>query len=272
MNAFVLKRPVLLALLAAVGLLAVLPLRTFVAEVKASRVARVLDDDRTEHLDVVSITEETIPRYLEAIELLEDAAVWGPTNSRHPRMLADLAAHLADWGETMTSLGQALPDRAVAAGNLRMRADQALATAVAQEPTNPYHHLARAQLFAQGDAAAQAGALERAVSLYPVSSPLRYEVAFQYLLAGDQQKALEHARSLAMNDDSYRLHENNSQLIRQQRSAWYVGHLSNSYLARALEIAWRCGIRSGEDLADIVPDNPDAQDALSFFLEGKGIQ
>jgi hypothetical protein len=272
MNAVVLRRPLIVFLLVALGLLIVLAARTFVAEVQAGRIVRLLDDEGTEYLDIVNISEETIPRYIASINLLANASAWDPACARHPLAMADLSARLAGWGETMQALGQPVSEEILSVAELWGRAERALMAAVALDPANPDHHLARGWLFANRDDAAQAAELERAARLSPINSPLRYEVAFQYLSAGNQQKALEHARALARNDDSYQIPDRGMGLIRQQRSAWYIGHLSSSYLSQALEIAWRCGIRSPGALAAMVPDNPEAQDALSFFLEQKGVQ
>jgi len=272
MNAVVLRRPVILVLLCAVALLAVLAVRTFVAEVEAGRVVRLLDDEGTDYLDIVNISEETIPRYEKAIGLLASASAWDPACARHPSAIADLSARLAGWGETMKTLAQPVREETLNVPELWARADRALKTAIMLEPTNPDHHLARAWLLASTDAAEQAKELERSVRLYPINAPLRYDVAFQYLVAGNQHEALEHARALARNDDSYLIPDSGIQFVRQQRSAWYRARLSTSYLSNALEIAWRCGIQTPDALKAMVPDIPEAQDALSFFLEQKGLQ
>jgi hypothetical protein len=272
MSAFTVRRPGMLMLLGAALLLAVPPARTLVAAVQSGRAVRLLDDQRTAHRDAVPISEETIPRYAASIGLLAKAAAWEPSNAEHPRALADLEAKLSGWGETMNALGQPLPDGILDAGSLRERSDRAYLDAIALEPTSPYHHLARARSLANRDAAAQAEELERAAQLAPFHSPLRYEVAVQYLLARDPAGALKHARALAASDDSYRMSESIAkQKMIEMHTAVYEQLLHRSYLYLALELVWRSTGGNVDAVRSAVPGNGDAQRVRDEFLLHKGI-
>jgi hypothetical protein len=275
------------------------PVRTLVADVLFTIASRELDDKTTDMFYVLDITEETLPAYRIAIEHIRQASLWDPGNSLYPKTLSDLHTRIGTWAEVIGQVSGDLPEGVIAWREEQGRTKNLLAKAIDLEPSNPDYHFA---LYSSKLASLQADKkntiqsltlnvqqevkseqsvkpesfmtddLEKAIQLYPNSSPLRYAVALQYLVIGAKNKALEHAKALASRDDSYRRPDTTgSAASMERRSAGYLSFLAQSYLTKAFEIAWRA---SDNDLAQIrvmTPPGQEAKDTENIFLETKMI-
>ena len=286
------KTSTLLALVVLVHLLQY-PVRTLVADVLFFMVARVLDDKTTEVLDVLDISEETLPAYRIAIGRMSKASLWDPDNSAHIKAQADLYVRLGTWADVIRQAGGKLPKGAMAESEAQGNVKELLMKAIDLEPSNPDYHLA---LYASKRSSLQydkpkrlepdspvsyqddkpvgflTDDLEKSVQLFPNSSQIRYEVALQYLLLGEKSKALEHAKILAARDDSYRMPDTKrSDASMERRSTAYLSYLSKSYLTKAFEIAWRASVRDNHVVASMASGEQEARDALELFLETKGV-
>jgi hypothetical protein len=269
------------------------PVRTLVADVLFTMAPRLLDDENTEALDLLDISEETLPAYHAAIKRIRHASLWDPGNSMYIKAQADLYDQLGTWTEVIKQVGEDLPERMMSESEAQGRTKDLLTDAINLEPSNPDYHLAlySSKLAGWQDekstslksdntggnqddktASFLADDLEKAVLLYPNNSPIRYAVAVQYLILGEKSKALEHAKVLAARDDSYRLPDRTgSGALIERRSAVYLSFLAQSYLAKAFEIAWRA---SGQDyliIKAMTPDEREARDALELFIAMKGV-
>lgn len=258
---------------ALVCLLAVLPLRTLVATVLYGAATRVLDDTTTEGLDVVPVSEESLPAYNKALTLLGRAASWDPGNAAYPKALSDLYLRLGTWTEIMEGIGEKLPEGMLPGKEAQARAETLLKKAIDLEPANPDYHLALGQWYAGTGRTAYEQELQRAVELYPENSPLRFAAAMQYLLVKENAKALEQAKILAARDDSYiLLNARVRELQREHRTEFYRAFLAKSYLFQAMEITWRATNKDVSAVKSMVPDNPDAREAVQLFFELKGVE
>lgn len=253
------------------------PVRTLVADILFMTAPRVVADKATDALDVLDISEETLPAYHTAIDRIRQASVWDSGNSIYSKAQGDLYMQLGTWANVIGQVEGQLPEEVKAGNNDQRNANYLFTKAVNLEPSNPDYHLA---LYLSKLASLQTGKLdssitddlEKAILLYPNSSPLRYEVALQYLILGKKDKALEHAKALASRDDSYRLPDKlSNESLMARRSARYISFLAQSYLLKAIEIAWRA---SGQDynlIKAMTPDDQQARDALGVFMELKGV-
>ena len=273
MTKLLLKRPIALLLAGAACVFMILPFRTLVAETLSGKVGRVLDDRSTEGMDTVGISNETLPQYQQAIDLLRSAASWDPGKAEYPKALSELYGRLGTWAEVMEGMGEKLPEAALTGRDAQQRSEVFLKRAIALEPSNPDYHFAMGQVQAGKHASLKVDELEKAVQLYPINSPLRYAVAMQYLNLGEKVKALEQARILAANDDSYRQTKTiETQTMQKRRNEGYIAFLVNNYLSRALEIAWKATDRDIEAIKRTIPDNSDAREVARMFYELKGIE
>lgn len=251
--------------------------RTLVADALFTMVPRILDDKNTEALDVLDLSEETLPAYRMAIERIRQASLWDPGNSLYVKAQADLYVRLGTLAQVVRQVEENLLEGAILSNEEQGRANGLIIQAINLEPSNPDYHLAR---YANRLSSLQAGKpvrfltddLEKAVQLYPNSSPLRYQVAAQYLILGEKNKALKHAKALAARDDSYRLPDAISRdVLIERRSRAYLSFLAQSYLAKAFEIAWRASGNEPALIRAMIPQGQEALDTANLFLESKTI-
>lgn len=264
-------------LIAALSLLALVmisfPVRDLAAEYCYGRVPGILDDETTEGLDVVPISEKAMLAYLRAIDSLEKAAAISPSSALYQKALAILYLQIGKWSETMQSLKASLPPGAPGGREAADKALFHLRRAAALEPTNPDYHLALGRLYDadRRDPNLAAGELHKAVNAYPVNVPLRYSVAMHYLLSGRKGDALEQSRLLGNLDDSYILRkpEHKADII-ERETPEYLSMLTGSYLYSALEIAWRAS-QDPAVIKGIAPDNSEAARVVQVFLAARRI-
>jgi hypothetical protein len=267
--------------------------RTLVADVLFTMAPRLLDDKNTEALDLIDISEETLPAYHAAIMCIRQASLWDPGNSTYIKAQADLYDQLGTWTGVIKQVGDDLPEGMMSESEAQGRTKDLLTDAINLEPSNPDYHLA---LYSNKLACWQdekltslrsdntgcnqidktasflTDDLEKAVLLYPNNSPIRYTVAVQYLLLGEKNKALEHAKVLAARDDSYRLPDRTgSDSLIERRSALYLSFLAQSYLAKAFEIAWRASEQDYLIIKAMTPDEREARDVLELFIAMKDV-
>lgn len=249
------------------------PVRDLAADLHYRQVARILDDKRTEDLDILPILESTLPAYLAALESLRKAAAYSPKNALFPRATSDLYDRLGKWSEAMQSLNVPIPAGAPAKKAAAEKAILHLEKAISLEPTNPDYHLALGKIYdGIGEAGQAERALKKAAAAFPVNAPLRYTLAMHYLLTGRRGDALEQARILAEIDDSYIIRESRlKSYILERQTPGHVAWLSRSYLYSALEIAWRAAPDS-RVVRGIAPQNPDAQQVVELFVEARGLK
>ncbi len=249
------------------------PVRDLVADALFSRVDSLLDDPKTEGLDVMPLLPETLPRFMEAVQLIRTAHRMAPLNSLYPKALSELYIRLGNWAEAMEVLGQPLPPGALSRQAALEKAWTALRTSIRLEPTNPDYHLALADLYASGfkDEARADAEYDKAIAAFPASVTVRTAIAERYLKAGRKGDALEQARLIARLDQSYILPDTiQGRMAKERRDRWYMTLLYNSYLFHSLDIAWRA---SGDPMVvrGITPDTPDAGAVLQAFLEWRRI-
>jgi tetratricopeptide (TPR) repeat protein len=250
------------------------PVRDLAADHFYHRVSAILDDEATEGLDVLPISDKAMPAYLEAIASLRTAAAIAPTRALYQAAIADLYTRLGKWAETMQAFNAPLPVGMPTGRDAAAKALFHLKRAVKLEPTNPDYHLALGKLYDTdaGDPNLAAGELRKAVDGYPVNAPLRYAAAMQHLLSGRKGDALEQARILAKIDDSYIIRdpERSADMIERQTPG-YLSRVTGSYLYSALEIAWRVS-KDPEVVKGIAPATPDAARLVKIFLEARKIK
>ena len=250
------------------------PLRTLLAGNYEAQAKRLLDDPETEDLDFLPMNDETMARYLEAVTLLHKAEAADLWNARYPVSLADAYMRIAAWTEAMETLGMLVPQGIFPTRVSREYAERSFVGALILEPTNPNTHLAMATHRSR---AGQDGMvdeeLEKASKLYPRNSSLRLNVATEYLLRGNMKEALEHAKILATNDDSYLVPETEFKSLKiERKDRGYTSLLANSYLYKAYEITWRASNKDISSFIRMTPDVPEAKDTLNLFLENKGVE
>ncbi len=246
------------------------PVRDLAADYYYRQVTDILDDKATEDLDVVPISEKSMPAYLAAVGSLEKAAAIAPSCSLYQSALADLYSRLGKWSKIMQSLNASIPASAISPAAADEKALFHLRRAVLLEPTQPDYHLALGMLYdSRGDAGPAAEELKKAEKAYPVNAPLRYALAMHYLTTGRKGDALEQARMLATIDDSYILKDSlQKKDILERQPPGYIAMLSRSYLYGALEIAWRVS-KDPEVVKGIAPDTADATPVVQLFLNNK---
>lgn len=245
------------------------PVRTLTADVLQHMATRALDDPATEYLDALVMSEDNLPAYRKAADLLEYAAALDSTNSAYPRALAEIYDRVRIWATALEKMNTALPKGAGSSEQVKKEAETMLKKTIRLEPANPESHFTLGQFYADIGVPAYDQELQKAVSLYPENSAIRYFVAMEYLLMGDNDKALEQATMLAEKDDSYKLYDDDesTQFKRDRRLPGYLARLERSYLFKALEIAWRASGRDEAAVRRIMPSNEDAQQTMMLFLE-----
>ena len=265
-------RPLFLIVLLLLSTLFLLsfPLRDLIADHYYRQVTVLLDDKTTEDLDVMLISEKSMPAYLAAIDALQKAVSFAPSRALYQSALADLYNRLGKWSEIMLSLNAPLPADALSPVEASNKALYHLRRAVALEPTQPDVHLALGLLYDHRDEPGPADEeLKKAARAYPANAPLRYALALHYLNSGRKGDALEQARVLAKIDDSYILPESVQKgYILERQPPGYLLQMSNSYLYAALEIAWRVSADL-EVVKGIAPDTPDAAPVVQLFINSK---
>ena len=246
------------------------PVRDLAADYYYRKVSGILDDETTEGLDVMPISEKSMPAYSAAIGALQKAAAIAPSRSLYQRALSDLYNRLGKWSEIMLSLNAPIPAGAISPPDASDKALFHLQRAVALEPAHPDIHLALGLLYDhRGDPGLASGELKKAASAYPVNAPLRYALAIHYLTSGRKGDALEQARLLAKIDDSYIIAESVQKgYILERQPPGYISMLTHSYLYGALEIAWRVSADL-EVVKGIAPDTPDAAQVVQWFINSK---
>jgi tetratricopeptide (TPR) repeat protein len=267
------RRLLITAALLGMALLLIYPCRALLADYYYNRAAGILNDPATEFRDVVDISAETMPAYREAIAALEKASSLMPSRSIYYKALAELHVQLGKWSETMMDMNEPLPGGAPSKAEAIEKARNCLMAAVSLEPLNPDYHLALGQLYDMtGDFVSSEREYKAAVLAAPHNAALRYSVAMRYLLMGEKEKALEHARALAVMDDSYLIPGTpRKQFMMERRTPEYLAILSGSYLYKSFEITWRASDKDVSMVNKTVPGNEDARDVLRLFVEWKGI-
>ena len=89
------------------------PVRDLAADYYYRQVPYILDDETTEGLDVMLISERTMPAYLATIGALQKAAAIVPSRSLYQRAIADIYNRLGKWSEIMLSLNTPIPANAI---------------------------------------------------------------------------------------------------------------------------------------------------------------
>ena len=260
--------------LPAIGILLLLSLRMLIGDWCYSRVADVLDDRTTDEMDVVAISESSLPVYGKAEALLQESVHLVPWKSQYPKTLSDLSARMAAWAEAMKTMNAHVPSGGTPLPSGSDEAVRLLLQAIALEPTNADYHLALGQLYRDRN---QQEPMNRELQLAgqagPVKAGLQYAIAVQFLLAHQPEKAVEQAGIVAARDDSYVIYDPLLlKTMREQRNADYVALLSGSYLLQAFEITWRASGRDREAVKRIVPDNEQAREVARIFWEAKAIE
>jgi tetratricopeptide (TPR) repeat protein len=246
------------------------PIRDLTADYYYRQVPDILDDETTEGLDVMLISERTMPAYLAAIGALQKAAAIAPLRSLYQRAISDLYNRLGKWSEIMLSLNAPIPANAILPADASDKALYHLQRAVALEPAHPDIHLALGLLYDnRGEPGLASEELKKAANAYPVNAPLRYAIALHYLTSGRKGDALEQARVLAKIDDSYIIADSVQKgYILERQPPGYIFMLTRSYLYGALEIAWRVSA-DPEVVKGIAPDTPDAAAVVHLFVNSK---
>ena len=258
--------------LAVLAGLASVPLRALIGDWQETRALRMIEDRADGYARRMDISEETFGRYERSVQAMERAARAVPSSSRYPQMTADILMQLGIWTRTMEVLEHDRSGRLRPSTSYLEEARQRLITAVNLDPLQPDHHLALGHAYAEaGDHVRAEGEYQRAIEAWPVNSPLRYTVALELLIAGNREGALREARTLARNDDSYRVSESlTKQKMIELQTPEYRRVLLRSYLYFALEIIWRATDGSMEAVVMSVPEDPDARRVLEEFLSRRG--
>ena len=264
------KLPLIAAILLLAFVMLSFPVRDLAADYYYRRASGFLDDETTEDLDVMPISEKSMPAYFAAVAALQKAAALAPSRSLYQRALSDLYNRLGKWSEIMQSLNAPLPADALSPRDASEKVLFHLRRAVALEPAHPDVHLALGLLYDnRGDPGPASEEFRKAATAYPVNAPLRYALAIHYLTSGRKGDALEQARLLAKTDDSYIIADSAKKAyILERQPPEYIAMLTRSYLYGALEIAWRVSA-DFEVVKGISPDTPDAAPVLQWFINSK---
>jgi tetratricopeptide (TPR) repeat protein len=262
--------PMLAVILLAAGVLLSFPVRDFMADGYYRKLETLLDDPATEGLDVVPISEKSMPAYLAAIDSLKKAASIAPSCSRYAAGLADLYQRIGNWTKIMTALNAPLPATIIPSDTAFREAFGHLRQAIALEPTQPDYHLALGMLYDQtGETEKAIAEIQKAAKAYPGNAPMRYAIAMHSLVYGRKGDALEQARVLAAIDDSYILKDSIQKAdMLERQPPGYLTMIRNSYLYGALEIAWRI-CPDPDVVRGIAPDTADATPVVQLFLDSK---
>ena len=255
--------------LLACGLLS-FPVRDLKADYYYREVSELLDDKTTEALDVMPISDKSMPSYLAAVGALQKAAAIVPSRSIYQGALADIYTHLGDWAQIMLSLKAPIPSDAISPQDASDKTLRYLHQAIACEPTRPDFHLALGRFYDHHDEPELAvKELKLAEYACPANAALRYALALHYLVSGRKGDALEQARVLAKIDDSYIIPDSvEKEYMLERQTPAYITMIKGSYLYGVFEIAWRVS-HDIEVIRGITPDTPDAAPVLQLFLSSK---
>lgn len=246
------------------------PVRDLAADHYYRKVSTLLDDETTEGLDVMPISEKSMPAYLAAVGALQKAAAVAPSRSLYHRALAELYVRLGKWSEVMLFLNAPIPAGSILPGDASEKALYHLRQAALREPAHPDVHLALGQFYdTRGESGPASDELKKAAKAYPVNAPLRYALAMHYLSTGKKGDALEQARVLAKIDDGYVIEDSlQKAYILERQPPGYISRITGSYLYGALEIAWRVS-KDPDVVKGIAPDTPDAAPVVQYFINSK---
>jgi O-Antigen ligase len=185
------------------------PSTSFMADYHYGQIGRILDDPATDYLDLKPLLPASLPDYLAALHAAEKAQALEPTRALYAATVAEQYTRLGRWAAALK-----LPDTPLPAGvperdHSFRQAERYLQSAIGLEPTNPDYHLALADIYEvyRKDPVKVDTELKLAAAAFPFNGAVRNAVAMHYLLADQKYEALEQARLLAKNDDSYLLNE-----------------------------------------------------------------
>jgi O-antigen ligase/tetratricopeptide (TPR) repeat protein len=250
------------------------PVTGFMADYHYDRVARILDDPKTDYIDFKPLLPETLPDYLNALKAAVTAHELDPQQARYAAGVAEQHTRLGRWVAALAITGAVLPTGVPDRDSSFRQAESYLQMAIALEPTNPDYHLALADVYEvyRHDPVKVDHELQLTAAAFPFNGAVRNAVATHYMLAGRKDEALVQARLLAKNDDSYILNESPQKAdILERMPQWYMTMLFKSYLYNAFEIAWRV-TRDPQVILSMVPDNQEAANVRDAFLDSKGIE
>jgi len=247
------KRKILLtATLIITVVLITYPVRSLVAGYYFHLATSILRDDGPGKGKALPVSERTMPVYLNAVRLLEQASVIAPSNSFYYAALSEVYIRMGHWAAAMELMHAPLPDGSLSSKDAYQKAEDYLKAAIQSDPSNPDTHFALGNLhdISDRDTGQAEKELARAIAAYPVNASLRYAVAREHLNAGRKGDAIEQAGVLA-------------KIIDKNRNT------PGNYLVRAFEIAWRAS-GDPEVVMGICPDEPRAREAVKKFLALKG--
>ena len=249
------------------------PLRVLCAGYYYSSAMKMLDGSEEWGIRVKDLTVESVEDYLSSAALLESATWYQPSNPLHHYVVGDIYLRLYKWLSLLESLDAEPNSLKLTTEDAFRHATVSLTRAIMLEPTNPDYHLALGMLnFApSGDYILAEKELQMAVEVAPLNAPIRYKVTMEYLLAGRNGYALEHARALAEMSGEYKVPLHIRGTEREELHP-FLSHraMLKSYLFAAFEAAWRAS-GDPEVVRGIAPGNPYSEEALALFFEWRGI-
>src|SRR5574337_697096 len=223
------EQKLLIAAVIVTAFLLVYPCKVLLADHYFSKAGNILNDAASDGPNAADISETTLPAYREAIKSLRKSTGLVPSRSDYWKLLFDMYLRLGEWASVMETMKEALPPSAVSKEEAFKNAQECLQIAISLDPLNADYRLALAKFYKTADRGSEEAVqeLRLAVEAAPMNAPLRYGLALQYLLLGDKEKALEHARILARIDESYRLYNDPAlPSAAPRRDSWYVAHLA----------------------------------------------
>ncbi len=250
------------------------PVTGLIADRRYAAIATILDDKKTEELDVVTLLPETAPAYLAALQAALSAHSLEPSRPLYSWTTAEIATRLGRWTDAMEMLKIPLPPGMPSRDQSFGIALEQLRKMIAAEPTSSDAHLALADLQEnwRKDSGATVSSLTRAIKASPYNATIRLAVARNHLAAERTGDALEQVRLLAKMDDSYLLSESPRKAATlERRPSWYINYLYKSNLYAALELSWRI-TRDPLVVKGLVPEHPEAKNVLQAFVDAKGFE
>ncbi len=248
------------------------PISSLAGYLHYSTSKKILASDDKEMKGFKVLTKDSYSDYLEAIESLKKAIWYSPKKPAYSRELSEIYAHMGRWHKLLEDIGENEVVKLKKSKTFLSHATRALEEAVRKNPSDYDNYLALAKLYFEegGVTKKEEACVETAVFLAPQNIPLRYGVARYFLLTGRSGDAIKHASFLANLDTSYIIKDRISGKKRSRTSTSTLRTYQESYLFSAFEIAWRAS-NDTEVLRGILPDHPDAVEALAYFLEWRGI-
>lgn len=265
------RQPVVFAVLAAMLALALLylPILTFIADFRYGSIQTILDNKETKVVDTMTLTTQSMPDYLEAVEIAKTVSSIEPSRAKYHYSLGAFYLKLGRWAQDIESYGLPLPKGALPSKDAYELAKVEFERAIELEPLDPYNHFDFGVLLDLMKAAPELSEkeYERAAQGYQVNAPLRYAIMQQYFRTGRAGHALEYARKLAAVDDTYLLSDKyDKKEIIELRPRHYMTKVSKSYLFKALEMAWRV-TKDAQVVKGIAPDNEEARAVMEYFFD-----